>query len=141
MTYIRRSTLATAALTLVLTAAPAGAFHFGSGAGLPQPTLLRLTGFVGSAPHGVTTIGAVTLGLDHTVATLDLEGVQILNGSLTEGRSALRAFDLYSPNLLLVGRRDVLRDISGAAEHSKVTLIGYIIPGAQRLLVVEVDPG
>jgi hypothetical protein len=104
--------LAVVALVLALTAGTASASDLSSGLGLPQPTLLRLTGFVGGAPQGAATIGTVTLGLDHTVATLDLSEVQTLNGPLTEGRSALRQFDLYSPNILLIGDRTLLRGIS-----------------------------
>jgi hypothetical protein len=126
------------ALTLALATGTASALQVGSGAGVPQPPLLRLTGFVGSAPDGVTTLGSVTLGFDQTVATLALAEVQTLNGSLTEGLSALRQYDLYSPNMLLVGDRALLQRISDAPPRARITLYGYV-RGTDRLFVVEVQ--
>ena len=119
---------------------PARAFQFGAGGGAPQPILLRLTGFIGSAPAGVQTLGRITFGVDHTVVTFDLSAVQMLNGPLTEGLSALRQLDLYRPNLLLIGEPAILAEIKRAPRDSKLTLFGYEISGSQRWLVVEVDP-
>ncbi|HXQ24443.1 MAG TPA: hypothetical protein VN812_22360 [Candidatus Acidoferrales bacterium] len=140
MNRMTSCTLAGTVFALSFACAPVLAGDLGGGAGLPQPTLLRLTGFIGSAPQGTpTTLGAVTLGLDHTVTKLDLCDVQTLNGPLTEGRAALRQFDLYSPNILLVGDRALIAGISAAPAHSKISVWGYVMPGARRLLVVDVQ--
>ena len=131
--------VAMATFAVALTVGTVSASDLGGGTGLPQPTLLRLTGFIGSAPPGAKpTLGRITLGLDHIVTTLDLSGVQPLNGPLTEGRAALRQFDLYSPNILLVGDRALLGSIGAAPLHSKIAMWGYVMPGARRLLVVAV---
>jgi len=126
------------ATMLLLLHGPVCALQFGAGAGVPQPTLLRITGFIGSAPEGVSTLGPVTLGLGNTVATLDVVDVQLLNGPLTEGRSALRHVELYTPNLRLVGAAAVLDGIRQAAPQAKITVFGYLNNGARRLIVVEV---
>ena len=126
-------------LTGALACTPAAAENLGSGAGVLQPLLFRISGFVGGAPPGIPTLGPFTFGVDHSVVALDLSGVQTLNGPLTEGPAALRQFDLYSPNLLLVGEQDVLRNLTEAAQHTEVTLFGYVHPGARRMFVVQVD--
>lgn len=120
-------------------AAPLAAENLGSGAGVLQPLLLRISGFTGGAPAGTPTLGTFTLGVDKTVVTLDLSGVQTLNGPLTEGPAALRQFDLYTPNLLLVGERAVLRSLTDAAPHTPITLFGYVHPGARRMFVVQIE--
>src|SRR5512136_2903381 len=89
-----------AALLALLAGGPVSAEQFGGSAGVPQPLLLRISGFVGRAPQGTPSLGSLTLGVDHRVVTLDLSGVQTLNGPLTEGPAALRQYDLYTPNLL-----------------------------------------
>jgi hypothetical protein len=134
-----RTAVALGALASVtLAAAPARAFHSGSGVGLPQPTLLRLTGFVRRGPEGAKTLGPITLGIGHTVLRFDLTAVQTLNGPLTEGRAALQQYDLYHPNLLLVGAPRLLREIRTAPPQTKLTVFGYVHAGAWRLLVVAV---
>ena len=71
--------------------------------------------------------------------TLDLSAVQTLNGPLTEGPAALRQFDLFSPNLLLVGEPAILRSLADATPHAQVTLFGYLHQGARRMFVVQVE--
>jgi hypothetical protein len=127
-----------AALALLLARA-AGAFDFGPGAGIAEPPLLRLTGFVASAPQGTRTLGTETFGVGSTVVTLQLTAVQTLNASLTEGPAALRQFDLYTPNLELIGEPSLLERVREAPEQTKITLWGYVMTGAQRLLVVQVE--
>ncbi len=131
--------LAGIALVCVFTIGSSRAFQFGPGAGTPQPTLLRLIGFVGSAPDGVETLGSVTVRVDHTMATLALAEVQMLNGPLTEGRAALRQTELYTPNLVLIGSRVLLTNIREAPEHARITVFGYLSGNARRLFVVEVQ--
>src|SRR5262249_18517489 len=128
-------------LPLVVGVQAVPAFQVGSGSAVPQPTLLRLTGFVGAAPAGVTTLCSVTLGIDDRVTTLDLSAVQTLNGSLTEGPASLRQFELFSPNILLVGEAALLRGITEAPAHAKLVVFGYTRPGARRMMVVDVRPG
>jgi hypothetical protein len=127
-----------AALMLLLAGA-ARAFDVGPGVGLAEPPLLRLTGFVGSAPQGTRTFGRETFGVGSRVVTLELTAVQTLNASLTEGPAALRQFDLYTPNLELIGEPSLLERVREAPEHSQITLWGYVMTGAQRLLLVQVD--
>jgi len=112
---------------------------FGEGAGVAQPTFLRLSGYVGGAPPDAKTLGTVTLGIDRTVVKLDLTAVQSAGGSLTEGRAALRQTELYNPNLLLVGPPAVLQTISTAPPHTQLTIFGYLNGNSQRLMVVQVD--
>ena len=131
--------LCLAALASVLVCLPAQAENLGSGAGVLQPLLMRISGFVDSAPAGAPSLGPFTLGVDDTVVLLDLSAVQTLNGPLTEGPAALRQFDLYNPNLLVVGDPGILRNLTGASPHTQVTLFGYVHPGARRMFVVEVD--
>ena len=126
-------------LAIMVASPPATAQHFSSGAGAPQPMLLRISGFVGGAPRGTPSLGSFTLGVDDKVIPLDLSGVQTLNGPLTEGPAALRQFDLYHPNLLLVGNPDILRKLADAAPHAQITLFGYLHQGARRMFVVQVD--
>lgn len=116
------------------------AFDTGPGAGIPQPILVRITGFVHSAPAGETTLGPLTLGVDHQTKTLALTAVQMLNGPLTEGPAALRQYWLYHPNILLVGNAELLRAVRSAPAHRKLTLFAYILSGTQRMLLVQVDP-
>ena len=123
----------------MVASAPAAAQHLSSGAGVPQPMLLRISGFVGGAPRGELSLGTFTLGFDDRVIALDLSAVQTLNGPLTEGPAALRQFDLYSPNLLLVGDPDILRKLADAAPHAQITLFGYLHQGARRMFVVQID--
>ena len=118
---------------LVLYANTAPAEH------VPEPILLRFTGFVASAPEGEKTLGTLTLGIDHAVTTVELAAVQMLNGPLTEGPAALRAFELYNPNLLCVGSRKLLDSIRAAPPRRQITVFGYL-RGPRRLLVVEVQP-
>jgi len=139
MTLGIRSVLAVAALVAQLAFIQVAAAHVGSNAGVLGPLLLRITGFVGSAPDGVPTLGTFTVDVDTTVVTLDLSAVQTLNGPLTEGPSALRQFDLFTPNLLAVGDRSVLRLLIDALPHTQVTLFGYVHPGARRMFVVQVE--
>ena len=131
--------IVTASLALLLGGAPALTAGFGPGAGVSQPTLLRLTVFVGTAPPGERTLGPITLGIDHTVATFEIAAVQTVGGSLTEGRAALRHVELYRPNLLLVGDLALLRSISEAPPHTKLTVFGYFSGNSRRLIVVQVD--
>jgi len=126
-------------LAIMVASVPAAAQHLSSGAGVPQPLLLRISGFVGGAPRGTLSLGTFTFGFDDRVIALDLSGVQTLNGPLTEGPAALRQFDLYSPNLLLVGDPDILRKLADAAPHAQITLFGYLHQGARRMFVVQVD--
>ncbi|HVO24690.1 MAG TPA: hypothetical protein VMW56_13780 [Candidatus Margulisiibacteriota bacterium] len=128
-----------AMLAIMVASVPAAAQHLSSGAGVPQPMLLRISGFVGGAPRGTLSLGTFTFGFDDRVIALDLSGVQTLNGPLTEGPAALRQFDLYSPNLLLVGDPDILRKLADAAPHAQITLFGYLHQGARRMFVVQVD--
>ena len=113
--------------------------QFGGSAGVPQPLLLRISGFVGGAPQGTPSLGSFTLGVDHRVVTLDLSAVQTLNGPLTEGPAALRQYDLYTPNLLLVGDSNLLRQLTDAMPHAPITLFGYVHPGARRMFVVHIE--
>jgi hypothetical protein len=131
-------TIAAAGLLALLCGAGTARAGFNSGAGVGEPTLLRLTGFIGAPPPGATTLGTVTLGVDHTVATFHLAAVQTLNGALTEGRAALRQTELYNPNLLLAGKADLLRRITSEPPQTKLTLFGYL-SGTRRLVVVQVD--
>lgn len=128
-----------ATLLTVLASAPLAAEDLGSGAGPPQPVLLRISGFVGRAPTGVPTLGTFTLGVQNSVVTLELSSVQTLNGPLTEGPAALRQFALYDPNLLVVGDRGILRRLTDAVSQTQITLFGYVHQGARRMLVVQVD--
>ncbi len=137
-TVIMRALAATAVAT-ALAAEPARAMGFGAGVGASRPILLRLRGFVGSAPQGVATLRPFTLGIDSTVITLDLADVQTLTGPLTAGRAALHQFDLFNPNLLLVGERALLQHIRGTPPHTQITIFGYVRQGARRLLVVRVE--
>jgi hypothetical protein len=135
------SILGLAMLAATVASVPAAAQHLGSGAGVPQPTLLRISGFVDGAPSGTLSLGTLTFGVDDKVIALDLSGVQTLNGPLTEGPAALRQFDLYSPNLLLIGNPDILRKLADATPHAQITLFGYLHQGARRMFVVQVDAG
>ena len=132
-----RTVLITALMLLL--AETAGAFDVGPGVGLAEAPLLLLTGFVGRAPQGVPTLGTETLGVGSRVVTLELTAVRTLNASLTEGRAALRQFDLYTPNIELIGDPSLLERVRQAPEQTKVTLWGYAFTGVQRLLVVQVD--
>lgn len=127
-----------AVLALVGTATAQG-IHPGPGAGIPQPILIRISGFIGNAPGGTTTLGPLTLGVHDQVVTVELTEVQMLNGPLTEGRSALRQSDQYNPNLLVVGDPALLRQLSTAPVQSKLTLFGYLRGGDRQLLLVQVD--
>lgn len=139
---MRRITQAgvTTTAVLLLELNTAAAVHLGASAGIPQPILLRLTGFIDSAPQGERTLGTVTLGADRTVTTLELSAVQTLNGPLTEGPSALRQVEQYRPNLLLIGDQTLLESIRAAPPHTKITVFGYI-RGPHRLIVVDVQTG
>jgi hypothetical protein len=129
----------TGALLLLATGTSAAqGLHIGPGVGTLQPILIRVTGFVNHAPEGVTTLGPLTLGVDHKVETLALTGVQVLNGPLTEGPAALRQYWLYDPNLLLIGNSGLLKEISAAPAQTKLTLCAYL-EGSNRMLVVEVN--
>lgn len=139
MKHPATSLLRLVTLAAVLARLPALAENLGSGAGVLQPLLMRISGFVGGAPEGTPSLGTFTLGVDDRVVTLDLSAVQTLNGPLTEGPAALRQFDLFSPNLLVVGDPEILRTLSDAAPHTQVTLFGYVHPGARRMFVVQVD--
>jgi hypothetical protein len=130
-----------AALAPLVACAPVAAESLGSGAAVLQPLLLRISGFTDGAPQGTSTLGSFTLGVDHKVVTLELSAVQTLNGPLTEGSAALGQFDLFHPNLLLVGDRELLRNLAGAMPHTPVTLFGYVHPGARRMYVVQVETG
>ncbi|MFQ5667129.1 MAG: hypothetical protein ACE5I7_11935 [Candidatus Binatia bacterium] len=134
------ATLAVVA-SVVAGACPAWGFASGSGAGVPQPKLLRLTCYVGSAPQGVSTLGSMTLGVGHAVVRVDVAAVQMLNGSHTEGRAVLRYFDLFTPTLRLVGDRALLQTVIEARRRTALTLFGYVTAGARRLFVVQVHPG
>ncbi len=125
--------------TLLSCVEAAVAFDTGPGAGIPEPILIRITGYVHTAPSGETTLGPFTLGIDHQIQTLALTAVQMLNGPLTEGPAALRQYWLYHPNILLVGDPELLRAIRSAPPQTKVTLFAYILSGTQRMLVVQVD--
>ncbi len=138
-TLTGRLAAATLLLLVGIGVGPASGQIPGPGAGLPQPLLLRITAFVNAAPPGEQTLGPLTVGLDHTVETLELIAVQMLNGPLTEGRSALREYSLYHPNLLLIGTAEILKQISSAPAQAKLTVFGYIRPGSNRMLVVQVD--
>jgi hypothetical protein len=128
-----------ATLAGLLAGGPLSAEQFGGSAGVPQPLLLRISGFVGRAPQGTPSLGSFTVGVDHQVITLDLSAVQTLNGPLTEGPAALRQYDLYTPNLLLVGNSNLLRSLTDAMPHTLITLFGYVHPGARRMLVVHIE--
>lgn len=134
-----RSILGVAALVTLLASPPVAAAHVGSSAGVLGPLLLRITGFVGRVPDGIPTLGTFTVSVDSTVVTLDLSAVQTLNGPLTEGPAALRQFDLFTPNLLVVGDRGLLRQLAAAAPHTQITVFGYVHPGARRMFVVQVE--
>jgi hypothetical protein len=125
---------------IVLFAAPAAAFEVGPGVGLQPPTLIQLTGYVGTAPAHADTIGSVTLGLPQGVAKLVLSHVQIRNSSLIEGMAALRGVELYNPNLQAVGNRALLHAISNAAPQTRLTVYGYLEGGSHQLIVVAVQP-
>lgn len=133
----RRAIVATV-LTVTFTARIALA-GFAPGAGVAQPTLLRISGYVGGAPPDAKTLGAVTLGIDHTVVTFALRAVQSAGGELTEGRAALRQTELYNPNLLVVGPPALLQQISTAPPHAQLTIFGYLNGNSRRLMVVQVD--
>jgi hypothetical protein len=126
-------------LVALLAFTPVAAAHVGSNAGVFGPLLLRITGFVGAAPDGTATLGRFTVDVDTTVVTLDLSAVQTLNGPLTEGPAALRQFDLFTPNLLVVGERGLLQQLTDALPHTQITLFGYVHPGARRMFVVQVE--
>jgi hypothetical protein len=131
--------LPVAALVTLVASTPVAAAHVGSSAGVLEPLLLRVTGFVGGAPDGTPTLGTFTVGVDTTVVTLDLSAVQTLNGPLTEGPAALRQFDLFTPNVLVVGERSLLQQLTDALPHTQITLFGYVHPGARRMFVVQVE--
>ena len=124
---------------MLLLARAGDAFDFGPGVGLAEPPLLRLSGFVGSAPQGIRTLGTETFGVRSQIMTLELTAVQILNASLTEGPAALRQFDLYTPNLELIGEPALLERVRTAPGQTEITLWGYVMTGALRLLLVQVD--
>jgi hypothetical protein len=126
-------------LATALACVPAKAADLGAGAGVPQPLLLRISGFVDGAPEGTLSLGPFALGVGQAVVTLDLSGVQTLNGPLTEGPAALRQFELYTPNLLVVGEPKVLRSLMDAVPHAQITLFGYVHQGARRMFVVDVQ--
>jgi len=134
-----RSILGVAALVTLLAFTPVAAAHVGSNAGVLGPLLLRVTGFVGGAPDGTPTLGPFTVDVDSTVVALDLTAVQTLNGPLTEGTAALRQFDLFTPNVLVVGDRALLHLLTDAVPHTQITLFGYVHPGARRMFVVQVE--
>jgi len=115
--------------------------HPQGGAGPPMPILLRISGFVSSAPAGSQLLGPLTLGVDQAIVTLQLTGVQTLNGPLTEGRAALRQFDLYSPNLLLVGDPKLLAMVRQAPPGTQLTIFGYHHGGDRRLILSNVETG
>ncbi len=139
MTDRATSLLRWATLASLLVAFPARGETLGSGAGVLAPLLMRISGFVDGAPAHAQSLGAFTLGVDDTVVELELSAVQTLNGPLTEGPAALRQFDLFNPNLLVVGDSEILRKLTDAPPHTQVTLFGYVHPGARRMFVVEVD--
>lgn len=90
MRLATRSILGLGALVTLLVSTPVAAAPVGSTAGVLEPLLLRITGFVGGAPDAIPTLGRFVLGIATTVITLDLSAVQTLNGPLTEGTAALR---------------------------------------------------
>jgi hypothetical protein len=139
MTHGARYIVGLAILASLLAWMPAAAGNLGSGAVVLQPLLLRISGFAGSAPAGIPTLGTFTFGVGNKVVTLDLSAVQTLNGPLTEGPAALRDFELYTPNLLVVGDPALLRSLSDAAPHTQITLFGYVHTGARRMYVVQME--
>jgi hypothetical protein len=132
-----RSMAIAGALLALATGIPA-AQGLRPGVGNLQHTLIRVTGFVNNAPEEVTTLGSLSLGVDHKVETLALTGVQTLNGPLTEGPAALRQYWLYEPNVLLIGNVGLLKEISSAPAQTKLTLFAYV-EGSNSMLVVAVD--
>ncbi len=124
---------------LLCCAGAAAAFDTGPGAGIPEPILIRITGYVQTAPSGETTLGPFTLGVGDKIQTLALTAVQMLNGPLTEGPAALRQYWLYNPNVSLVGKPELLRAVRSAPAQTKLTLFAYILSGTQRMLLVQVD--
>jgi hypothetical protein len=126
------------ALTMLAAQTYAAEGFRGPSVGTLQPTLIRVTGFVSHAPHGVTTLGSLTLGVGHKVETLQLAGVQTLNAPLTEGPAALRHYWLYNPNILLIGDPRLMDEIRSAPAETKLTLFAYV-EGSNRMLVVRVD--
>jgi hypothetical protein len=107
------------------------------GVGEPKQILLELAGFKTSAPPEAKTYGQVTLGHDRATTTLVLTRVQMRNGPVTEGPAALRAYDLYTPNLLLVGDPGLVAQVASAPEQAELTLLGYL-SGSRHLILVEV---
>jgi len=138
MIRMTRLVITAAALAILAAETPAAEGHQVPGVGTLQTILIRVTGFVNGAPPGVTTLGPLTLGVDHKVETLELTAVQIINGPLTEGPAALRQYWLYNPNLLLIGNSGLLKEISSAPTQTKLTLFAYL-EGSNSMLVVEVD--
>jgi hypothetical protein len=134
-----RSITPIAALVALLASTPVAATSVGSNAGVLAPLLLRITGFVEGPPSGTPTLGTFTVGVDAAVIRLELSAVQTLNGPLTEGPAALRQFDLFTPNLLVVGDPGVLQQLIDAVPHTQITLFGYVHPGARRMFVVQVE--
>lgn len=139
MTHGARYIVGLTTLASVLAGMPAAAGNLGAGPAVLQPLLLRISGFAGGAPAGITTLGTFTFGVDNQVVTLDLSAVQTLNGPLTEGPAALRDFELYSPNLLIVGDPALLRRFADAPPHTQITLFGYVRSGARRMYVVQME--
>jgi hypothetical protein len=130
--------MAIAGALLLLATGTSAAQGAHPGVGNLQPTLIRVTGFVNNAPEGVTTLGPLTFGVGRKVETLQLTGVQTLNGPLTEGPAALRHYWLYEPNVLLIGNAGLLKEISSALPQTKLTLFAYV-EGSNSMVVVEVD--
>ena len=126
-------------VTTVLSQGPAWAI-FGT-VGRAETCLLRIRGYVGNAPADARVLGPLTVGIDSKRLTLQLTDVQMLNGPVTEGRSVLRAFELYDPNLLFVGDPQLVDQVREAPPGAYLTIFGYIV-GEQRMLLVEIErPG
>ncbi len=137
---MKRCALLMAAILVTAVLSQGTARAISGAVGKAQTYLLRLRGYVGNAPGDVRVLGALTVGVDAQKLTLQLTEVQTLNGPVTEGRSVLRAFDLYDPNLLFVGDAKLIEQVRQAPVGAYLTVYGYIV-GEQRMLLVEIEPG
>lgn len=136
---MNRPAMLTTAMLLMAALSHAPVWAIGGSLVGSQAYLLRLRGYVGSAPTDARVLGPLTIGVDSKTLTLQLTEVQTLNGPVSEGISVLRAFDLYDPNLLFIGDAKLTDQVRQAATGAYLTVYGHVV-GEQRLLLVEVDP-